>query len=1506
MAKNIKAKIVGLCALVCILSTAAACSGGTTGNSDSGSVLGSSVEMEAPPSFGSEEGEGSSDKNDDSSDTTGKEETTIRLITPAAGCEVAIASQSAIDYLNATDAATQLSILEAKKATGEVVQMVELSWKGNASDSYKVWVADNEDFANAMEFDVAGLITSIELYNLFPATTYYWKVQGTKEQDVSDVQSFTTADDTSVRFIYAGEPLNMRDVGGWKAGEATVNYGMIYRGGLLNGDDVPSIGRKSLTEEGIAIMRDQLGIRSEIDLRSDTVQTESHLGADTNFLHAGCDQYDRILNGSSTNAIKDVFNFLANKDNYPVYIHCNAGADRTGTLAFLINGLLGVSYNDLVKDFEITSLSYFGARYRSGVVDGAFDDTGVFQNDGGNYVAFGKLYNEIMENYAYAETDTLSQAIENFLIDFIGVDGMQIEALKGIMLSDYTPKQYEELNVAAQDILLENATASLSLGDYEYDGVLSVRYGKYVLGNDLSALDLSAIQSDENVYGERKVIVTVQKGEKTTELSVPVLFVTKEITNAEELKSAILYHNGGTEWGGIVVRGYYRLKNDIQDASLDMMSNIAPTDSWSHGTVGFVGTFDGNGKTITADSIGVGGMFGMLGNGAVVKNVTIKSAYNGVGTLLAAGCWGATLENVNFEIIGQDTLLGRPQSDWQGWITANFCGDTTFKNVTFNADGYTVDSLFGGTADGGYFTSNAFENCTLTADALGELGHTGGEVSKIFAKPVGLLATVGMQMEQTDVINLSKSQQYFYFDAGLAGATVVIKRDETHFVSGTLDSEGAIAFTPSEMFTLEEVGLHVLTVTAKTTSGDTYDVKFTIAAESGYKKVVVEDSVSREFLLSADDATLVSDTAALDLGEYAGGTVISIKLGTHDMGTDASALPLSGLVADSSCHGNQTITVLLQKDGNNYELNYSVLVVTKAFTNYTELCKAVMVGGSTNGLGKGAYYTMANDMNATWYHYWTDGTSDMWGGWGSAENAFMGTLDGRGHTISGGTADGAGLFGYLNGAVVKNINFNDITIGGDGANRSLIASYINNSTLENINITLVPNQVLTGSSGLIAIQAVNNSTVKNVTITANGCQLYSVFGNAGGENHNIGTTYENVVVTAKSMNMIHANATKCEGVTLVKKFDSSAAITTTGDATIVLGGTANEEVEVTGATTITKTLNENGDLVLTVADMAALFPTMGSSTITVKGATIDATVVVTASDSAELAAITQTQYLEVARDDGNPNMTLDLKDYAEYTLTKASLGGTELSISGNTLDLSSVTSYGAQTLTVYLEKGGVRYRTEYPVIIASKAFTSYTELCKVIMVGDSTNGLGIGQYYTMANDMNATYYHYWNDGSTDLWSAWGSGDNAFKGTLDGCGHTINGGTAGGPGLFGHLNGAVIKNINFMNVTLNDGATLFGSFIQSTTLENINVTLVQNNPNQTGNGVFAIQGAMNCTLKNITVTASGCDLYSIFGTVDNGVHNSGSTYENIVVNAKSLVMVCGGKTTVEGVTLNLGV
>ena len=64
------------------------------------------------------------------------------------------------------------------------------------------------------------------------------------------------------------------------------------------------------------------------------------------------------------------------------------------------------------------------------------------KNDYDNFVAFGALMNAIKNNYG-AEGGTLSYAIESFLTDYIGVSHEDIESLKRIMISDYTPVETE-------------------------------------------------------------------------------------------------------------------------------------------------------------------------------------------------------------------------------------------------------------------------------------------------------------------------------------------------------------------------------------------------------------------------------------------------------------------------------------------------------------------------------------------------------------------------------------------------------------------------------------------------------------------------------------------------------------------------------------------------------------------------------------------------------------------------------------------------------------------------------------------------------------------------------------------------------------------------------------------------------------------------------------------------------------------------------------------------------
>lgn len=327
-------------------------------------------------------------------------------------------------------------------------------------------------------------------------------------------------------------------------------------------------------------------------------------------------------------------------------------------------------------------------------------------------------------------------------------------------------------------------------------------------------------------------------------------------------------------------------------------------------------------------------------------------------------------------------------------------------------------------------------------------------------------------MTQEEPINVSKTTQSFVFGEELANAKVVIIRNETQSIEGTLDKEGSITFTTADFFSLSDVGEQLLTVKAETVSGDKYLVSFIVTTESGYKKVSVEDGVDREFVLSINGTA--NDRIALDLGTYAGGTVVSVKLGTYDLGTDVSALNVSALRNDFSVHGERTVTVLLQKNEKNYELSYSVLVVTGSFTDFNALKSAVGITENTPSLGEGAYYVLGGNIDAGEGEY----AAGTWGGLhGSA--GFKGTLDGRGYTIRGGKVTGVGLFGGLYKATVKNINFTDVAFS-DGQFCALFGTHGAESTLENINVTLKENVVMNDLAGVFFVQGSQKTTAENV------------------------------------------------------------------------------------------------------------------------------------------------------------------------------------------------------------------------------------------------------------------------------------------------------------------------------------------------------------------------------------------------------------------------------------------
>ena len=250
---------------------------------------------------------------------------------------------------------------------------IKLSWKVTKAKKYVVKVSEKEDMSDAVSFE--GKEKSLDFYNAKVNTKYYFTVTATYKSNSfeSDVATFTTKD-TTLRNIYVDGVDNVRDLGGYKlSNNKVVKQGLIYRSGQLNEDKVSDM-QILATEQGLKTLREQLKIKTDIDLRKNVASdgviensglNESPIGKDVNYISAPM-YYDgqNMLAHSDVEklainqaSIVSFFNTLSNSENYPVVFHCVQGKDRTGMLSYLLGALLGESELDLYRDYLFTNFS---------------------------------------------------------------------------------------------------------------------------------------------------------------------------------------------------------------------------------------------------------------------------------------------------------------------------------------------------------------------------------------------------------------------------------------------------------------------------------------------------------------------------------------------------------------------------------------------------------------------------------------------------------------------------------------------------------------------------------------------------------------------------------------------------------------------------------------------------------------------------------------------------------------------------------------------------------------------------------------------------------------------------------------------------------------------------------------------------------------------------------------------------------------------------------------------
>ena len=310
---------------------------------------------------------------------------------------------------------------------------VTIKWnlKGTTSQAKncQLKIGEKEDLSDAKTISASK--KEVKISNLKVRTKYYYQLTATVDGETvtSSIKSFDTTKKLP-RLIDVDGVTNMRDLGGYNVENGVVKQGLIYRSGRFNESYVNTI-NVEVTEAGMETLK-ELGIKTEIDLRT-TVHDYNELGGyenldvgplgeDVNYYK--CPMIYKSLDGSDSihtpnrpqnyTEIQKVFAYFADESNYPLVFHCNIGTDRTGFISYLLNGMLGVAKEDLFRDYLFSNFGNIGGgRGLSRISD---------------YV------NEIDA----CEGETLSEKVETFLTDTVGVKQEHIDSIKEILIEEHT------------------------------------------------------------------------------------------------------------------------------------------------------------------------------------------------------------------------------------------------------------------------------------------------------------------------------------------------------------------------------------------------------------------------------------------------------------------------------------------------------------------------------------------------------------------------------------------------------------------------------------------------------------------------------------------------------------------------------------------------------------------------------------------------------------------------------------------------------------------------------------------------------------------------------------------------------------------------------------------------------------------------------------------------------------------------------------------------------------
>jgi hypothetical protein len=310
---------------------------------------------------------------------------------------------------------------------------VPITWNNTTTSDKTVIIYNDAAHTDQVSYvkpvEVSGSTNTANIYNLIPNRTYYYVVRSGNTQVAAG--NFSTTGHR--RMMKVGSDYgqnyanNCRDFGGQLTTSGkTVKYGKLFRGSNMDGGSGSSWGwgggsTAPLSDEAIETLQKYMKIELDVDLRGNDRNDALGLGnipENNATIYKGHTQeyYNSIDNLRNTTSMKATLTRIMNAaiNNVNVYIHCMVGADRTGYTCLMIDAILGVPLEYCDIDYELTSFSCVGDRFRDGT---------------GNV-----YYSQGVSDIQGQNGNTFQDQAVNYLVNHYGIDRNLITQFQNAML----------------------------------------------------------------------------------------------------------------------------------------------------------------------------------------------------------------------------------------------------------------------------------------------------------------------------------------------------------------------------------------------------------------------------------------------------------------------------------------------------------------------------------------------------------------------------------------------------------------------------------------------------------------------------------------------------------------------------------------------------------------------------------------------------------------------------------------------------------------------------------------------------------------------------------------------------------------------------------------------------------------------------------------------------------------------------------------------------------------